>query len=622
MKKPSRMQAEAIAHIRGPALLIAGPGSGKTFVIIQRILSLVSKEHVRPDRILVLTFSKAAANEMKTRYENSEGKQGVYFGTFHAASYGILRQYMGYRDVRIVSYEQKKKAIKVIVENQGCINECDIDLVNDILGLITNIKSSDKEEIIYKIPQRDIDEEVLKHIISDYNGFLKDERLIDFDDMITDCVSMLEKDSAVRDLLKERFDHIIVDEFQDINENQYALLGLLENSERNIMAVGDDDQAIYAFRGSDPEFMKRFMDDHDDTKIFHLTENFRSPEKIVKASSLVISRNRNRLYKEFKAIKEGGNVFLIHTDSRKEEEDSIIEILKEKHGSEIENGDTAIILRTNAEVLIYDMLLKKNGFETQNRIPSFAGMGNGFIYEDIKAFLNFIKNGYHRADFIKFMNKPLRYIQRDCLLSETVDVGKLKRYYSNNKEMLCVIDELWKWIELASKLDIRSAIGIFRRSLKYDDHILDKSRNEEEAKKNYMIADRITKKICEVNHNSQRLVFPDASFGEEIISEDKSTDKGHKNSHGIYVMTMHMAKGLEFDNVILPDLNEGVIPKKNLSEKETEEERRLLYVAMTRAKSSLYLMYTEERNRKASRFLKGFKPDQIISSNSHSSRNS
>ena len=619
------MQAEAIAHIRGPALLIAGPGSGKTFVIIQRILSLVSKEHVRPDRIMVLTFSKAAANEMKTRYEHSEGASGVYFGTFHAAAYGILRQYMSYKDVKIISYEQKKKAIKTITLNQSSIKECDADLVNDILGLITNIKSSDLNDTEYRIPQRDIDEGVLKRIVSEYDKFLKDERLIDFDDMITDCVKLLEKDRSVRTLLKERFEHIIIDEFQDINEYQYRMIGLLENDEQNIMAVGDDDQAIYAFRGSDPVYMKRFMDDHENLKIFHLTENHRSCEKIVKASSMMISRNHDRLDKEFRAVKEGGNVFLIRTKSRKEEEDSIVNILKGKYAGGTSNEDTAIILRTNAEVLLYDSMIKKSGLDTLNRIRSYRGIDNSFIYDDIRAYLSFVKNGYKRADLIKFMNKPLRYIQRDCLISETVDPDKLRSYYSNNSEMLDVINDLWKWIELSSKLDIKSAIGIFRKSLKYDEYIMEKSKNTEETQTNLIMADKITEMITEANSKGGRLVFPKSADNDTIEPNDKSVksmDHEQRESHGIYVMTMHMAKGLEFDNVILPDLNEGVMPKKNLSKKEIEEERRMLYVAMTRARESLYLIYTEERNRKVSPFLKGLKTDQIISSNSHSSRNS
>ncbi len=383
----------------------------------------------------------------------------------------------------------------------------------------------------------------------------------------------------------------------------------------------DDDQSIYAFRGSDPSFMKRFMDDHDDIKVFHLTENHRSCEKIVKATSLVISRNRERLDKEFNAVKKGGNVLIIRTENRNEEEDTVISILNEKLHDNTE-GNTAVILRTNAEVMIYDRLLSKKGLKTQNRIRQFRGLDNSFIYKDIRAFLCFVKNGYHRADFIKFMNKPLRYIQRDCLLKETVSIEEIKRYYSNNKEMQNVIDELWKWIDLASKLNIKSAIGIFRRSLKYDEHIHEMSKNEEEAQKNLIMADNITRMICDANRKGGRLIFPEGS-GEIIpVPENRDELYGNKESHSIYVMTMHMAKGLEFDNVILPDLNEGIMPKKNLSEKEIEEERRLLYVAMTRAKESLYLLYTEERNRKASRFLNGLVSDQIISSNSHSSRNS
>ena len=621
MNKPSRMQAEAIAHIRGPALLIAGPGSGKTFVIIQRILSLVSKEHVRPDRIMVLTFSKAAANEMKTRYENSNGTPGVYFGTFHAASYGILRKYMGYTNAKIITFEQKKKALKMITGNHAVEDEPDQDLINDILGLITRIKCSDKD-VPYRIDHRNINEDTLKQIISEYNSFLRDERLIDFDDMITDCVNSLREDDKIRAMIKASFDHIIIDEFQDINEYQYRFIRLIENIDMNIMAVGDDDQAIYAFRGSDPGFMKRFIEDHINTKIFYLSENHRSRERIVKASSTIIQQNHDRLNKSFKAVRSDGTVRLIRTQTRMEEEDVIVDILKKTGCSGGENEDTAIILRTNAEVLIYDSMLRKRGIETRNRSPKGPSIDGSFIYDDLRAFLNFVKNGHRRSDFIRFMNKPLRYIHRDCLLEETVSIDMMMKYYSNNREMQKTVEELWKWIELSKKIDVRGAIGIFRKSMKYDEYIHFMSKTAKEYEKNLIMADRITERLCDQSRLKDDFVITGGFSESDAANENGEYTAPQKESHGIYIMTMHMAKGLEFDNVIIPDLNEGIMPKKNLSEKAMEEERRLLYVAMTRAKESLYLLCTEERNRGISSFLKCLKADQIISSNSHSSRNS
>ncbi len=617
------MQAEAIAHIRGPAFIIAGPGSGKTFVIIQRIISLISKHHVKPDRILVLTFSKAAANEMKTRYEKSLDIEGVNFGTFHAVAYGILRNHMGFRDLKLISDQQKVSAVKVLVENTGIISECDRDLAYEILGLISKHKCDPDREMTYSIPQCVLSDECLKNIVFEYENFLKDEKLIDFDDMMTECVRQLENDEYTLESLRNRFEYIIIDEFQDINEQQYRLVKLLEGEEKNVMAVGDDDQSIYAFRGSSPGYIRKFIDDHEDTGLFYLTENYRSCERIVKASSKVIEKNKDRMGKEFVAVKEGGDVSFSLFEQRRDEEKYMVSMIRKIRELSNVDEDIAIIVRTNAEVLLYDMMLKNNGIDTVNSGTEKKKHDRSYIFDDMCAFLSFIENGHKRSDLIRFMNKPMRYIQRDALLNETVSKEDLLNYYANNPNMTKNISEFWKRIELSSKLDIRGRIDILRRALGYDEYIREKSVTNAEYEISLKTADEIQQILSDTKQRGRYFAPPDESVIKDYFKTVKKKESLKQKSHGIFVMTMHMAKGLEFDNVILPDLNDGVMPKKNISEKETEEERRLLYVAMTRAKKRLFLLATEERNRKISSFIRDLiNDDQIISSNSASSRNS
>ena len=487
-------------------------------------------------------------------------------------------------------------------------NEVDI---GEILEEVLEELGIEKTIILFRMLPKDVSVEVFSYLPTDdqlaiVDGITDRERNyiiqeLDFDDMIGKCLELLVSHPEILSKYRNQFRYLMVDEFQDINMPQYNVVKLLAGEDANLLVVGDDDQAIYGFRGASPGVMKRFQEDFPNCTQIMLTENYRSGQEIVKLARKVIDRNKERFSKEFIPIRKHGEISFYQLESRKEEEERLIRDICVLTDEVI--NDSALILRTNREVFQYRELLKASGVKIKEIKPNEENIFRSFMVEDISAYLNFLYRGQKRSDFLKFMNKPNHYFTRLALLHETVNEEDMLWYYYQNETMKRTIRGYFKHLSLAKSLSPYMAVSLFRKTLGYERYIREKSES-------YMIYENWLKqldKMQELLKDYGNNIDAEQFFRDLEDKQGKSERSEEKRiTQGISVITMHGAKGLEFEHVFLPDVNEGIIPRKNCREaSEVEEERRLLYVAITRARDSLHIYATKERNRKPSSFLNG-----------------
>lgn len=597
MPKESLNQQKAIKYGMGPVAILAGPGSGKTFTVISRISYLISELKIPPNQILCITFTKAAADEMEKRFlsaQNAEDKEEsskeVLFGTVHSICYHILKESGRFKDYRLISESQKIQILKHILQSELKGKEIGNDFIFDVLSYISRRKNKLKA-----VFDERLNKEQCEQIFLRYGKMLSERKSIDFDDMVGNTFLLLKDNPMEREKWQKRFSYILVDEFQDLNKLQYEVICTLAQAHKNILVVGDDDQSIYGFRGAEPNLFQTFFEDYPDAGKLFLTENYRSGEKIVSLADNMIKDNQNRIDKKISAVKKGGMITVCFRDTRKEQESVLINHLRGL--TKEQRNQSAVLLRTNREVVLYEALFRKNQIQTTGLKIKKEDVFQHFIMEDFCAYLRFLREGRKRKDFFKIMNKPEIYLEREALGEAIVSKQEILRFYQGNAEMQQRIERLFSAFDAAKDLSPYLAIKYFRQVIGYDKYLLHMG-SRDEFNQNNEIANRLTEHF--------RLMKPKETVAEFTAGIEKSEkDRNIENAEGLKVMTMHGAKGLEFDRVFLPDLNEGILPAKNCKEKgQLEEERRLLYVAITRAKESLYLYYTAERKRKPCRFLK------------------
>lgn len=599
MPKASLTQQKAIDYGMGPVAVLAGPGSGKTFTVISRICHLILNQNIPPDKILCITFTKAAALEMEQRFlsmseseQTDKNESQVFFGTVHSLCYQILKESGQFKGFRLVSDSQKVEIVKHILISEIQNNEIGTDFVLDVLSYISRRKNNLKATFDERLTKEKCD-----RIFDRYGSMLKERKSLDFDDMIEQAYHLLKVDEKERRKWQTRISYLLVDEFQDLNQIQYQVICLLAGGHKNLFAVGDDDQSIYGFRGAAPNLFRTFFEDYPKCGKIYLTDNYRSGHKIVAFADDMIRENHNRIEKKMSAMRKGGSVSFYFRETRKEQETALIKHIKALSITERENS--AVLLRTNREVVLYEALLSGNQIQTVHLKQKNKDLLHHFVMEDYCAYLRFLKEGGLRSDFLTIYNKPEQYLERAALNGRIVSEQEILRYYQGNKEMQMRVVRLFRQFRTASELSPYLAIKYFRQVIGYDKYLL-QGGSVADYQQNKKKADE----IMELFRNMK----PKETVHDFLIKTETETGTDKKNQEytkGVKVMTMHGAKGLEFNHVFLPDLNEGIIPPKNCKEKEQlEEERRLLYVAITRAKESLYLYYTAERNRKPCRFLK------------------
>ncbi|MGI6072153.1 MAG: ATP-dependent helicase [Lachnospiraceae bacterium] len=624
--EPNKSQSIAISHGKGPMLILAGPGSGKTTVIIQRILHLISRRGVPPDKILAVTFSRAAAGEMKERYEqtvatpdlpaNSTHCRSPAFATFHSIFYNILKTDFPSKYTSIITENEKLTFIRSEIERFNLMYENPNELAREILLCISRLKSFGELPDAALSPVKSVESGIFAEIYSDYSDYLRAGSMVDFDDMIILCHKYLSDDPAALKSWQERFSYILVDEFQDISPMQYKTICLLAGAKSNLFAVGDDDQSIYGFRGASPGMLKTFVADYPEASEVLLNINYRCNKEILSPALRLISQNKDRFEKEIrpapgKARQLSGNPpFEIRNfPTRKDEYSHIIDRLRSITGHNAPSVfkkdkplSIAILFRNNADhALLAKMLSDRNiPFEVTG---GTAGFADHFTALDMMAYMR-IASKPSRADLLRIINRPVRYISRTSLEDASENCfGKMLSFYKDNPRMLKAVRKLWADCRYLSELPPFAAIKYIRNVMGYESWLKDFAREKGTEYEELSGSLQAFEEYASLFKSPDELEKSVAAENSLQINTDFPPDCPAR----ISIMTMHACKGLEFDIVFIPDANEGIIPNKRaLTGGGEEEERRLFYVAMTRAASSLQISYVSSlHNKKAapSRFL-------------------
>lgn len=578
-------QQKAILHKDGPLLVLAGPGSGKTAVITQRTINLIEEYGVNPSNILVITFTRAAAQEMKQRFLSAMGeeKSPVTFGTFHAVFFMVLKYAYHFTGSNIVSEEQRYQFMREILSYHHLEYRDENEFIGDILSEIGRVKNE-------QIPLEHFysgccGEEVFRKIYNSYGRRLSRNRLIDFDDMLTYTYELFSQRPDILSAWQNKYRYILIDEFQDINPVQWRIIKMMASPRNNLFVVGDDDQSIYRFRGSKPEIMLGFQKDYPQAKIVNLDVNYRCEPAIVAASRKLIVHNEERFQKKITADKEGQEPvhFELFEDEHKELEFLIAEIKKAKELG-VPFSELAVLFRTNTQprLLMEQMLSANLPFHTRDKIPNIY---EHWIARDFFTYIRIAQGSDKRADFLSIMNKPNRYIGRDSLCEPQVAFDEWIRMYDEQPWIAERIEKLWHDTKLLNHMSPYAAINYIRRGIGYDDYIADYADYRNADKESlYDAADEIQSSAKGFRTLEEWFTHID-QYKREL---ERLAKQGNQNKDAVTLATLHSSKGLEFTQVYLLDVNEGIMPyKKAVLKPDVEEERRLFYVGMTRAKQKL-----------------------------------
>jgi len=592
----NKSQIQAISHMDGPAMVLAGPGSGKTTVIIHRIKNLIEKAEVRPENILVVTFTKAAAISMQKRFStlmNGGKGQLVTFGTFHSVFYKILRKSRRYEATKILSERQKTDYIREIIGRYGIssndISELSQNIINDIGNIKGNMLNAQEYE-----PSCCKKEDFIK-VYNAYNLELKKDGKMDFDDILRECYLLLCENHTILEQWRELYKYILIDEFQDINRIQMNIIELLASPLNNIFVVGDDDQSIYGFRGARPEIMIEFKDYYPEAELIVLNVNYRSTQSIINVAGRVIENNKTRLDK----CAHANNDKDFQPDIRKfrnqvEELKFVVSKIKEYENQGISLSEMAILVRNNSQIQEISSFLKNRKIEAESG-KHRSNIYNGMVAKDI---LSYVRGAlkfdgtYFNEDLIYVLNKPQRYISRQVVLSVNMNISAVRRIYSKNN-----IDSFLFHIEMIRKLPPQAALSYIRKGAGYEEYLrLYAIENNIPMSGLLKQLEQLVQECSKFNTLEQWINSIDSAQNSEGQNFGKKSSGEGGTNNRINIMTMHGSKGLEFKAVFIVDANQGIIPtSKALRERDFEEERRLFYVAMTRAIDYLNIYAVEER---------------------------
>lgn len=602
--KRNPSQKRAIAHLSGPMMVLAGPGSGKTSVIVERTAYMTGEGKIPSSSVLVVTFSRAAAVEMKERFLKFTGQSStqVTFGTFHGVFYGILKQAYNLTSANILSEEEKNGILRELALNFGGELASEGDFTEEIAKEISMVKGNRISlEHYYSSCCPD---EVFRQIYGAYGNMLRERRKLDFDDMLLSCYELFDKRKDILRAWQQKFRYILVDEFQDINQLQYDIVRLLAEPENNLFIVGDDDQSIYHFRGARPEIMLNFTKDYPGAEKVVLDVNYRCSKRILDSAMKVIGRNKTRFQKELSTPNpEGEPVRLCEYANPREEYLSVTAELRKRleQGENLEN--TAVLLRTNqeAEGLIAAFMERQIPFTMKEKLPNLF---QHWICRNLLAYMRFAQGERSRKLFLEIMNRPNRYISRDAVVSgREISFEQLRDFYKDKDWMCDRLTTMETHLRILKGLPPYAAINFIRKGMGYEEYLQEyalyrKIKPEELGE----ILDRLSESAKGMNTLKE---------WEEYIEDytrKLEEQAGKQKKEGVQILTLHGAKGLEFDRVYILNVNEGSIPyRKAVLAPAVEEERRLFYVGMTRARKFLTLCYVKkqyEKEREPSRFLK------------------
>lgn len=611
--RENEAQKQAIRHKDGPMMVLAGPGSGKTTVITNRTKTLIEEYGVKPERILVITFTKAAAQEMKERFlrlmlpeGEMEGQEegtarrsnpGVNFGTFHAVYFKILKYAYHYDASCIIREEERYQFFRELTGKLELEIEDEKDFIEGISSEISLVKGERMDiEHYYSM---NCSEENFKKIYRAYEQMLRASNKIDFDDMLLLCYELLTERRDILAMWQQRYEYILIDEFQDINRVQYDIIRLLALPQNNLFIVGDDDQSIYRFRGAKPEIMLNFQKDYPDCRQVLLDINYRSSGKIVEAAGRLIAANTKRFPKNIRTQQESdGAVEVREYQDVKSENEAIVRELLEFHLAGENYRDTAILYRTNTQpgALVAKLMEYNIPFQMKDSLPNIY---EHWIAKNLIAYIKLALGSKERALYFQIMNRPKRYLSREAFPEPEVDLEQVRRYYrtAGKEYVLERLNKLEYDLRLIRKTNPYAAITYIRRAVGYDDYL------REYAQFRRIKEEELFDTLAQLQEAAREFETFGAWF-EHIEEYQRELQKqnemrSRKDRDAVAMMTFHGAKGLEFERVYIVDANEGITPHhKAVVSEDMEEERRMFYVAVTRAKKKLIVTHTRERYNK------------------------
>ena len=599
----NKEQTQAVSHGQGPCMVLAPPGSGKTLVITHRIKFLIEQMNIPADKILVITFTRYAAREMQERFEMLiKGKSyAVTFGTFHSVFYNILKQEYGINVSNLITEKETILMIRHLLNQMYIESEIeaeDDEIVLELVQEIGIVKNS-----LYRLDEfksRYLNKTEISELFRAYENEKKKLHKFDFDDMLVHCYALLKKFPDKLEEWQKKFQYVLVDEFQDINKVQYEVLKMLVNKSKNLFVVGDDDQSIYGFRGAHPQLMLNIQRDYHNIKFITLRTNYRSTEYIINAASRVILHNDNRYKKRVDAFRGKGNSVHIQEVRDEIEEGKYItsEIEKDLKAG-VKPCEIAVLYRAGIQARELTEFLKTHNIEFQMKehIPNFY---QHFVVKDFLAYMKLAMGKRERHLFLMVCNRPLRYIARNCMDKAIVSFEDLRNFYCDKEWMQDIIDQFDVDVRMMEHMAPYAAVQYIRKRIGYDE-FLKKYAEEQQIPYNQLL-DVICEfeKRCKEYRSYEELIAHIEIYTEELEKQGKEKNQFDKVNEGkVQLMTIHASKGLEFKSVYIIHVNEGEIPyHKAQAVEELEEERRLFYVAMTRAKDKLDISYVVEKNGK------------------------
>lgn len=632
----NQAQMTALEHRDGPMMVLAGPGSGKTTVITHRIKRLL-EAGVDPSGILVITFTKAAATEMKERFlrlareEDEKRKQAeqraggsrtgaekpffgtadpgprrreacgtsleaagsrVSFGTFHSVFYHILKWAYRFPVGNVISGEEKRQYFKKFLDESEMEVEDEAEFISSIINEISYVKG-ERLDLKYYYSQN-CPEEWFKKLYDGYDEMLKTTGKIDFDDMLVMCHELFTERKDILAAWQKKFKYILVDEFQDINLLQYQVVRMLALPENNLFIVGDDDQSIYRFRGAKPEIMLGFEKDFPGTKRVLLGTNYRSTKEIVETSLRLIEHNKVRFEKKLEPFRGSGRPVDFRVfDNPGHEMDTVAQSIRAYHDAGYQWSEIAVLFRTGANSgLMAERLMGYNiPFKLRDVIPNLY---SHWIAKDLFAYMEIAAGSRKRSDFYRIMNRPNRYFSRDAFDTPIVSFDRLKSFYQDRDWMEERICDLEADLRAMAPLKPVAAVNYIRKAIGYDDYLRSYAEfRRMKPEELFETADKLAESAAEF------VTFVEwkehaARYEEELKKQNQEEREETKDR--VTLSTMHSAKGLEYPVVFVVDANEGIVPHHKAGlPADIEEERRLFYVALTRAKDRLHVAAVKER---------------------------
>ena len=591
----SKAQTQAIMHKDGPMMVLAGPGSGKTTVITHRVQYLTKEYGIDPGDILVITFTRAAAEEMRERYEAlTGGGSRVTFGTFHSIFFRILKLAYRYTADNIVREEQQMQFVRELAQAGGLEPEDENEFAASILSEISSVKG--ERIALEHYYSKNCPDAVFRQLYAGYEEKMSRAGLIDFDDMMVLCLELFTERKDILSAWQRRYRYILIDEFQDINRLQYEIVRMLAKPEDNLFIVGDDDQSIYRFRGAKPEIMLGFERDYPGAGRILLDVNYRSTEEIVAPALRLIGENQKRFSKAIHTTgRHGKNVITKLWQDPGEENLAIAREIQLYLQSGVRPGDIAVLYRTNAGPrFLMEKLMEYNlPFRTRDTVPNLY---EHWISRNILTYIRIALGSRAREDILQVINRPKRYISRDVMPDETVSFEKMKVFYAEKDWIAERIESLEGDLRAIARMSPLAAVNYIRQGMGYDEYL------KEYASFRRMRPEELLETADELKESAAGFKTFDEWFAHiEAYKEEllRQAAQRRTETDAITLATMHSAKGLEFPIVYILDANEGITPhSRAMLDEDMEEERRLFYVAMTRAKTRLHVYAVRERYHK------------------------